>query len=78
MTPSLEYDTDQKQVMMTDALAPKLFSVLAVSKVMFVQELPAANNYKTVCALMRLEFFSCKMLYNVIVDTLEYRLSAGD
>lgn len=63
---------------MNDALAPKLFSVLTISKMMFVQELPAANNYKTVCALMRLDFFSFKMLYNIIVDISEYRLSAGN
>lgn len=63
---------------MNDALAPKLFSLLAISKMILVQELPAANNYKTVCALMRLEFFSFKMLYNVIEDTSKYRLPAGD
>lgn len=56
---------------MNDAVAPKLFSVSAVSEVMFVQALPATNNRKTVCTLTRLESLSFKTLYNAIMDILK-------
>lgn len=48
------WPTHEKQVVVNDALNPKVFRVLAMSKGMVGQALPAAN--KTVCTPIRLEF----------------------